>query len=266
MNKIAFVWVIALMGCGTPPPRGGGQGGAAVGAEPGAGVGGADDPAGQGAGAGGQAGEGGEEGEGEGQGPGLGEGAGVGEGEGGGEGEGAGEGEGGGEGQGVSEGEGEGVGEGEAGGDGGEPVVGDIGPSLNIHGGCADMVLYAHSGDEKMAVLVRVHGIVGRAHEAADATEELFDVAGGGVEIELQLGEGLGGPLCNDVLEPGWRIDHDIEAHAGRFHVVVRPEGSEFGRATADLQGVEFEHPMTGEIITIGDLRWVDVFVGWLAG
>ena len=175
----------------------------------------------------------------------------------------------------VGEGEGEGeapvapppAGEGE----GEEPVdpppAGEIGPSLSIKGGCADLVLYARAEDDKAVLLVRLHGIVARAHEAGAAQEELFDVPGGGLEIELQLGEAVGDPVCNDVLGPDWRLDHTIGATAGRLHIVVTPDpNGEFARATAELQAVEFIHPETEERLTVEEIRWSEVFVGWLPG
>jgi hypothetical protein len=87
------------------------------------------------------------------------------------------------------------------------------------------------------------------------------------MRLQLQIGEELGGPLCNDILTPGWRVDHTIDATAGRYVITVRPdEVGENARGDALLTGVEFVHPVTGERITIDRLEWVDVLVGWLAG
>lgn len=151
---------------------------------------------------------------------------------------------------------------------GGNLLLPELGADLTRFGGCGDVVLYATDEHDRVMVTFQAQGVVESARNAQEPeTEVVLDLSTAAADVRIEHGERVGSTVCNDVImPPGPRVDRVWTATAGSATLRLRPVSGS-GGAFADLvlEGVVFSSD-GAEDITLEELTWANVFVGWYPG
>lgn len=135
--------------------------------------------------------------------------------------------------------------------------------------GCGDMVVYARTpADDIALVMTLAEGLVNAASTSGETYDGTYDV-GDFATFEVQVGATVSFPICNDVGSKETSIDQTWLATAGSVHVIIEPVADAppsgvLGYATLELSGVEVTYDGVTE--TLDDMVFADVAVGWLPG
>ena len=163
----------------------------------------------------------------------------------------------------------------DSGGDGGTDtgMLGgeDLADDLEQVGGCADIVLYAHSTDDTWLFSFESDaGLVAEAYSSGGPLTWTFDLAAsGGPEVQILHGTQLSTRFCTDTGAEG-TLDQAWLPTAGLVSLTVTPTGkmTDWGEipATAELQidGARF-HAEGAEDVELESFL-IGAGVGWLPG
>ncbi len=157
-----------------------------------------------------------------------------------------------------------------------------LGPGFErdfVHlGGCGDVYFYAVDAADRVLLTFSVDGVVAQARVAAETITTPFTLPHAEVLLRLEQGSRISDAICDDVIEQGGgpRVDRTWIAIAGTATVTIRPGNSPLddqgddlapfhARGDLILDDVIFEDA-DGHRLTIDELKWDDVLVGWLPG
>jgi hypothetical protein len=151
---------------------------------------------------------------------------------------------------------------------GGKMLLPELGADLTRFGGCGDVILYAVDAYDRVLVTFQAQGFVEEARASEkDEVEVVLDLSATAASARIDYGTRVSSTVCNDVIvPPGPSVDRVWTATAGTATLRVRPASSSVG-AFADLRLESVVFSSDGaEDITLEELTWADVFVGWYPG
>lgn len=146
-----------------------------------------------------------------------------------------------------------------------------LGPGFEddfVHrGGCADVVFYAVDAADEVLVTFQAAGLVDAARVASIPVTTVFDLPAEGVTAIIEQGSKISDAICDDVIENGGpRIARTWTAISGTATVTIRAGAEDFGgRGDLRLDDVVFRSD-DGRRVSVDELVWTDVAVGWLPG
>lgn len=151
---------------------------------------------------------------------------------------------------------------------GGGPLLPELGTDLTRFGGCGDVIMYAVDEQDRAMVTFQAQGLVEEARASEeDEVEVVLDLSTTAGTAQIEYGARVSSTVCNDVIvPPGPRVDRVWTATAGSATLRIRPvSGSEGAFADLVLESVVFSSD-GAEDITLEEVTWTDVFVGWYPG
>lgn len=145
------------------------------------------------------------------------------------------------------------------------PLSGDVTAQLDPAGGCADLILYAVSDDDTLLLRIDADGLI--ADAGGEPSSQTFTLPDAAVTVVLEQGSKISDAICDDVIENGGpQVDRTYTATAGTAAFTIRPgDTDENSRADLTLTDLTLEDE-DGHVVTVSELVWTDVGVGWLAG
>ena len=134
-------------------------------------------------------------------------------------------------------------------------------------GGCADVVFFAVDAADEVLVTFQTSGLVEAARSSATPVTTVFDLPEAGVTAIVEQGSKISDAICDDVIENGGpQVDRTWVAISGRATVTIRTGPEDFGaRGDLRLDDVVFLSD-DGRRVSLAELIWTDVGVGWLPG
>ncbi len=151
---------------------------------------------------------------------------------------------------------------------GGNLLLPELGADLTRFGGCGDVFMYAADEHDRVMVTFQAQGLIEEARASGeDEVDVVLDLSTSAATVRLDHGERVSSNACNDVLvSPGPRVDLVWTATAGSATLQIRPvSGSEAAFADLVLEGVVLSSDDADDI-TLEEVTWTDVFVGWYPG
>lgn len=151
---------------------------------------------------------------------------------------------------------------------GGGPLLPELGANLTLFGGCGDVVFYAVDEHDRVVVTFQAQGLVEEARTSEeDEVEVVLDLSTTAATAQVEQGERVSSTVCNDIIvPPGPRVDRAWTATGGSATLRIRPvSGSERAFADLVLESVVFSSD-GAEDITLEEVTWTNVFVGWYPG
>lgn len=151
---------------------------------------------------------------------------------------------------------------------GGNLLLPDLGADLTRFGGCGDVIMYAVDEPDRVLVTFQAQGFVEGARASQEnEVEVVLDLSTAAATAQLEYGERVSSTVCNDVIvPPGPRVERAWTATSGTATLQIRPvSGSEGAFVDLALESVVFSSD-GAEDITLEEVTWADVFVGWYPG
>jgi hypothetical protein len=129
--------------------------------------------------------------------------------------------------------------------------------------GCGDLSAYAVDADDEVMITVQLDGPLAAAN--GQETESVVTLPDPATVVRVEIGSKISDAACDDVIENGGaNVAETWDAISGTVTVGVHPaEGDD--RADVTLEDVVFESP-DGEEVTVNELKWTDLSVGWFPG
>jgi hypothetical protein len=140
-------------------------------------------------------------------------------------------------------------------------------PDLPDRGGCGDVFFYAVSADARAAVVVRSEaGLLGTLpgrRQPTDPLQARYDLPDPALHVEVQVGEAVSQPFCNDVISGDYRLDVTRPAVAGTVDLDIAA-GDCPSTGTASLHDVVVDSG--GRRLSVPDMTITATGIGCFAG
>lgn len=151
---------------------------------------------------------------------------------------------------------------------GGNLLLPELGADLTRFGGCGDVIMYAVDDHDRVLVTFQTQGLVEEARASGEEEAEfVLDLSTASATARLDYGERVSSTVCDDaIVPPGPSVDRVWIATEGSATLRIRPVSDSEG-AFADLVLGNVVFSSDGaEDITLEEVTWTNVFVGWYPG